>query len=270
MTLAFIPLHETLGAQVLGLDLHQPIDETTAQILRDAFSRYDLLLIRDTDISAAEQSRYGEVFGQVKVRDGIVTAVPSAEEGAQYISNSRADGILGDGELKFHQDHLFHDEPLRALMLCALEIPPSGSITKFRSGYAIYQALPPELRARAEAVTCLHAFDYERRDYDTELRFITLSSNAKTAKQPLVWRNPETGKPAVWVVGFSTAGFESMDRDEGFALVDEIWDIAEGVPDYAHQWQPGDLLLWNNLSLQHARMPFDEKERRTLRRTPLL
>ena len=39
---------------------------------------------------------------------------------------------------------------------------------------------------------------------------------------------------------------------------------------YRHKWRPGDLVLWNNRALFHARLPYDESQPRTLRRTPLL
>ncbi|WP_336964563.1 TauD/TfdA family dioxygenase [Sphingobium aquiterrae] len=270
MPITFTPLTNTLGAEVHGVNLHEPFDDETSAVLRKGFDEYNLLLIRGVDISAPEQSRYGEVFGRIEVRKGIATGAVAQEPGTQYISNTRADGILGDGELKFHQDHLFHEEPLRALMLYAMEIPDSGSQTKWRSGNAIYEALSADLRARAEAVKCLHVFDYDRKDYSVEVGFSNLSANAKTALQPLVWRSPATGKPAVWVVRFSTADFEGVSHGEGEALLDEIWQAAESVEEYVHEWKSGDLLIWNNLALQHARMPFNAEERRTLRRTPLL
>ena len=61
--------------------------------------------------------------------------------------------------------------------------------------------------------------------------------------------------------------------DEGRKLIGDIWDFAalnDADCTYVHEWAPGDLLIWDNLMLQHARMPFDPKEARTLRRTPIL
>ncbi|MDR3421739.1 MAG: SDR family NAD(P)-dependent oxidoreductase [Xanthobacteraceae bacterium] len=39
---------------------------------------------------------------------------------------------------------------------------------------------------------------------------------------------------------------------------------------YVHNWSTGDLLIWGNLLLQHARLPFDSNEPHTLRRTPII
>src|SRR3546814_15693160 len=35
---------------------------------------------------------------------------------------------------------------------------------------------------------------------------------------------------------------------------------------YCHNWRPGDLLIWDNRALQHARMNFDPAQKRTIRR----
>jgi alpha-ketoglutarate-dependent taurine dioxygenase len=38
---------------------------------------------------------------------------------------------------------------------------------------------------------------------------------------------------------------------------------------YRHQWHVGDVLVWDNIALQHGRRPFDPKEPRSLRRVQI-
>ena len=57
------------------------------------------------------------------------------------------------------------------------------------------------------------------------------------------------------------------------SLIEDIWAFAadnDGDCTYVHNWAAGDLLIWDNLMLQHARLPFDSNEPRTLRRTPIV
>ena len=270
MSISFKPILDSLGAEISGLDLHREITPEEGAALRDAFSRYHLLLMRDLDISAQEQSRFARVFGEITIRNGIATDA-QPERGTQYISNTRKDGYLGNGELKFHQDHTFHETLLRGLMLYGMEIPKSGSQTKFRSCKSMYAAMSPDQRRRAEPVKCLHLFDLEAEDYSVDIDLEKLSDRVLRAWQPLIWTNPETGDRAPWVVQWSTVDYQGIDRVGGKALLDELWEtFEEKVEEYVHDWRVGDLLLWSNRMAQHARLPFDSSEARTLRRTPLL
>jgi taurine dioxygenase len=264
------PLTSAFAAEVTGFDIHRPIDPRTAQDLRAALAKHHLLLIRAGDVTEDEQSRFGEVFGDITIRHRY--ANQGEVKKTQYVSNSRADGMLGDGEISFHQDHTFYEKPLSSIILYGLEIPESGSATKFRKTGAILNRLPPDLRAAAEAVKCLHLYNYAG-DYTKWQDPEKAPADAPRAWQPLVWTNPKTGERALWVIPISTVAFEGVTDDEGRKLLDRLWRIAAEVDrdcSYVHDWAPGDLLIWDNLMLQHARLPFDAGEARTLRRTPIL
>ncbi|HWL46462.1 MAG TPA: TauD/TfdA family dioxygenase [Sphingomonadaceae bacterium] len=269
MAMSLAPLTRSFGVEVSGLDLRDGVGADNASRLRQIFEEDGLLLFRNVDFSAEQQRRWGEIFGEVRVRPGIPTATPVREEGTQYISNSRDDGILGNGELTFHQDHLYLDQPLRGLMLYGMTIPASGSATKFRSCTAIYDALDEATARAAEGVRCLHAFDFGG-DYEKGVDPRAMTGNSSRAWQPLIWRGSPTGRPAVWVADWSIAGFDGIGPEAGAALIAAIWEQAAAVEEYRHEWRVGDLLLWNNLLAQHARLPFNTAEPRTLRRTPIL
>ncbi|MEC7574857.1 MAG: TauD/TfdA family dioxygenase, partial [Pseudomonadota bacterium] len=83
--------------------------------------------------------------------------------------------------------------------------------------------------------------------------------------------NPSTGKTAVWVNKLTTISIEDMEPNASATLIDEVQShfYDEGLA-YSHTWRSGDQILWDNLVLQHARLPFDENSRRTLRRTAIL
>lgn len=270
MTFEIQPLSKHVGAEIVGFNIHSPIDETTADRLRDAFTRHHLLLIRDPNISEDEQSSFGEVFGQIQIRHRYANV--GEVKRTQYVSNTRKDGILGDGEIIYHQDHVFYDRPLSAIMLYGIEVPKSGSATKFRSTNTILNRLPENVRTKAERVKCLHLYNYEG-DYTKWQDPSKAPADSPRAWQPLVWVNPKTGKKALWAIPISTVAFEGIAPDDGKQLLDDIWDFAaENDADctYVHEWKPGDLVIWDNLMLQHARMPFEAKEARTLRRTPIV
>jgi alpha-ketoglutarate-dependent taurine dioxygenase len=265
------PLSAAVGAEIIGFDIHAPADHAPVEQLRAAFRDHHLLLLRDPDISEAEQSRFAQIFGEITIRNRYAGGKGPANN-AQYVSNNRADGILGDGEIVYHQDHTFYDQPLTAIMLYGIEVPQSGSATKFRNTGAILQRLPRELRARADGVKCLHLYDYNG-DYTKWQDPKKASPDSPRAWHPLVWTNPKTGQQALWAIPISTVDFEGIPFDEGKDLLDQVWEFANGIDadyTYVHHWAPGDLVIWNNLMLQHARLPFNSNEPRTLRRTPIV
>jgi alpha-ketoglutarate-dependent taurine dioxygenase len=270
MALELNPLSNAVGAEVRGLDLHKPIDSETAGELRAAFLKHHLLLVRDPNVSEDEQARFGEVFGEIKIRHRYANV--GEQKKTQYVSNSRSDGILGDGEIHYHQDHTFYEKPLSAIILYGVEVPKSGSATKFRKSGSIYDKLPGEMRDKAEGVKCLHLYNYLG-DYTKWQDPSKAPADSPRAWQPLVWVNPKSGEKALWAIPISTVAFEGIPDEDGKALIEDIWNFAaenDGDCTYVHNWLPGDLLIWDNLMLQHARLPFASNEPRTLRRTPIV
>jgi alpha-ketoglutarate-dependent taurine dioxygenase len=270
MTLQIKPLSQYVGAEIGGLDLHAPISPADANELSSAFAKYHLLLIRDPKVSEDEQSAFGEVFGAIKIRHRYANV--GEVKRTQYVSNTRKDGILGDGEIHYHQDHTFYEKPLSAIILYGVQVPQSGSATKFRKSGAILDKLPAELRARAEGVKCLHLYNYEG-DYTKWQDPSKAPADSPCAWQLLIWTNPKTNEQALWAIPISTVAFEGISEEGGRQLIDDIWAFAANNDEdctHVHNWSAGDLLIWDNLMLQHARLPFDSNEPRTLRRTPIV
>jgi alpha-ketoglutarate-dependent taurine dioxygenase len=87
----------------------------------------------------------------------------------------------------------------------------------------------------------------------------------------MIWTDPATGRQALWCGWSYLTKVLDMEDDASNALVDDVMGYVDRTTAlYRHKWQPGDLILWNNRTLFHARTPFDESQPRTLRRTPLM
>ena len=270
MNLRITPLSTNVGALVEGFDLRKTADPAAAEAVREAFRRHHMLLIRQRDVSDVDQVRFAELFGKISVRH--LRANESSQSLTQFVSNSRSDGILGDGEIVFHQDHSFYNPPLTAIILYGVQIPPSGSQTKFRNAHTMFLEFPEALRARARKVRVLHLFNYQG-DYTGWQDPATAPADSPRAWQPLVWTRPGTGEEVLWLSPLSTVGFEGIGFDDGMKLIGELRAAADAIEarhTVVHTWAPGDLVIWNNLMLQHGRLPFPANEARTLRRSAIL
>jgi len=262
------PLSTHVGVEVSGVDLARPIDPTIEAALRDLLLRHHLLLFRGLDLSAADQARFARCFGETSLRELNKSA--TADKDSQFVSNTRADGIFGTGELEFHIDQLFLEQPLKALILYAVEVPETGGGTNFVDTHGVYDTLPAALRARIEGLRCRHERAYDKRT-TADWNVVDAADARPSWVHPLVWTDPRTGRRAIWVNNLTTIGIEDMEPEAGARLIAEVRShLLNETYIYRHDWAVGDLILWDNLVLQHARPPFDASAARTLRRTPIL
>ena len=115
--------------------------------------------MRDERISAVNQVDFAKIFGDIVIRQDYDVEQSAVTE-TQFVSNTREDGILGDGELAFHHDQLFQENPLKALILCGIEVPAEGGETSFVHTTRAYDAMPESVRQRLEGEPCLHLYDF--------------------------------------------------------------------------------------------------------------
>lgn len=266
--LSFRALSPVVGAEVIGLDLSRPIGAEDAEALRAAYRRHHLLLVRGQHPTTAQQTDFAGIFGRVTLREK--NTVRNAEENAQHVSNIRDDGLFGKGELDFHLDQLFQPEPLSALILTALELPSKGGDTMFVNAMAAVERMPAALRARIAALRCLNAYTFAgslAKDWNVR----DAATAGMLQEHPMLWRDPESGRHALWVNKLTTLAVVGLPPEESAALIAEVRRyLYDDTITYTHRWKVGDMVLWDNRRLQHARTPFDAAEPRTLRRTPIL
>ena len=267
-------LHPTLAREVVGLRLWEPLDEATVAELRALYAQYGVLVFRRQALSEAELAAFCALFGQLERTVRSDWASPAIPE-VTVLSNlkdgfGRPIGGLGDGELQWHSDQSYMQQPATGAALYALELPPEGGETFWVDLRAAYAGLPRQLRAKIAGKRGI--FDYTKRlaGYGRETDR-QISEEAKRLTPPvthaLVRAHPETGDRSLYLDSTTTVGIDYMDTASGLALLDEVYENAtsdEFV--YAHQWQVGDLVLWDNGFTMHRRTPFDPGARRLMKR----
>jgi taurine dioxygenase len=265
--LALRRLAPTIGAEVLGLDLRQPIDPATAQALRQAWYEHAVLLMRGQELTEDQQARYGEVFGPLALAYPT-RRLPGRHQSVMLISNIRENGkpigALPDGEMFFHSDLCYTEHPVVGTMLYSIEVPSAGGNTMFADQYAAYATLPEAVKARVDKLRATNRYDI---GYDVTIRRGRASPDAPHWTHPMVRIHPKTGRRALYVNRLMTHDVESMSEAEAEALLAPLYDHQEQrCFVYEHVWRPGDVVLWDNRCTLHARTDFSPSERRLLRR----
>src|SRR5215213_11770023 len=155
MPVEVIPTGAALGAEIRGVDLAQPLDDTTFAAIEHAYNEHGVIFFRDQHITPQQQVAFTRRFGEIAFNIfGERWSVPGAPE-IVVVSNLTEDGkpigIRRAGE-NWHSDMCYTARPPRGTMLYALETPdlfglPLGD-TELASAAAAYEALPEALRQR--------------------------------------------------------------------------------------------------------------------------
>lgn len=266
MTIEFIPLTDTIGAEVRGVDLSQTVAPDIAARLQEAWHDHVLLLFRDQALSdealkssTAWLGAMSEITMPTERRgdDDLSIALVSniLDEAGEPI------GALGDGEMWFHHDNSFTPAPDKATFLYAVELPSEGGHTLFGNGYLAYDALPEDLRKNITGRRVLQVYDYTVREKPDKSNL----DSVPHCWQPAVIRHPVTGRCALYVDRLMSAAIEGLAPAESDVLLEKLFIYMERT-DYEHAWRPGDYVIWDNRCSVHARTDFPETERRLLKR----
>jgi taurine dioxygenase len=266
VALTLTPLGPGFAAAVSDVDLRAPADDPQWDGLRAALDEHGLLVFPGQhDLGDDEHLAVAERFGPVPF-EGL--AVPQQ---VMVVSNVRPDGILGADAASFHIDFGFFHEPYWALSLYGVEIPAAGTETWFVSGVEGAATLPPALRSRLDGLSARAVLDVASPagQAGVRVRLGRLDDSYPHQVRPVLWPHRRTGRDVLAVWEQHTDALLPLGADESTALIEDLYaHLYRPEARYVHRWSGGDLVLWDNHAVQHAR-PALGAEPRTLRRVAI-
>ena len=270
------PLTPALGAEILGMDLGQALDDAGFAHLHQAFLRYQVLLFRDQDVPPGRQVAFARHFGEVQIHVMNQYHADGYPE-LYYLSNLDADGNPtgqhpDKGTLAWHTDGSWSRRTGLATVIYSDQVPESGGETWFCDMYAAWEALTPERQAELLPLRAVHNLDFSRtRRHGRDLMTEAQKRDKPPVDHPVVRTHPETGRRCLFL-GDHAEYIRGMDYDEGRALIESV--NAEAIDDsrvYRHHWREGDLIVWDNRCLLHRATEYDASTvRRVMRRCTVL
>jgi taurine dioxygenase len=269
--LTICPLSPALGASIGGVDISQPLTPKTFAAIRDTWYEYGVVCIPGQTLDEMQQVHFGEQFGELAHTQGEY-ASGKGHPAIMYITNQKEDGkyvgALPDGEMYFHSDMCYVERPSMATMLYAMVIPSAGGNTLFANMYKAYEALPGAMKQKLAGLKAVNSYEPGTAAPTSAMRTrSTPTPDARSFAQPVICTHPVTGKKSLYINRLMTEYIVGIPRDESNALLESLFDHQEQVHFiYEHRWTPGELVIWDNRCMLHARGDFNANELRKLRR----
>ncbi len=258
-----IPTGGALGADIVGLDTSKPLAAETVAQMRDAFHSHAVLRFRGQHLTKAAQVDFSRHFGDPVPHPTNTRDRDREQPEITIISNiqeqGKAVGALGNAELTFHADLVFLHTPGSISLLYCVETPDQGGDTYWSDGYAAYDSLDAETKAQIDGLGVVYV--HANPAYNPPVAPV----------HPLVCTHPETGRKMLFLSPNAAQSVTGMEDAEGRALLDRLYAHATQERFvWRHQWQSGDLIMWDNRCTMHRRDGFPQDQRRMMWRTQLL
>jgi len=294
-SLRITPLTGSLAAEIEGVDLSRELAPVVAGQIRKALAQYSVIVFRDGNGTSDEQQhRLASVFGEPQPLQlfqflGALQASISFDPGSRIATSKdttapRQSAVVRRKDLQnlglggefdgWHSDSTFTPWMPKAAVLRAEVIPPVGGDTCFSSLSAAYDALSPMMQTWLADAKSIHMVPEGFKDGinihqygpDAEARF---DAEYPPREWPIIIRHAETGRKALFVVPGYMVHLVGLKRAESHALIRFLCHhIASASFIYRHHWQPGDLVVWDEvMALHRAPDDFEPHHRRVVRVT---
>jgi taurine dioxygenase len=271
-----IPSGEALGAEIQNVDLKGLSDRDFNEV-HGAWLDHLVVRLRGQQLGVEDLIAFSRRFGDLdwapvqETGRRFVDGHPEIYVVSNVIENGVPIGSLGAGEAVWHTDMSYLENPPKASMMYALEIPPAGGDTYFCNMYRAYESLADALKQRISGFALKHDATYNSGGYVRQGLAATDDPVASAGVyHPIVRTHPETGRRALYLGRRRNAYIGGLPLAESEALLDELWSYATRDEIAWHnEWQPGDVVLWDNRCTMHRRDAFDPDSRRILYRTQI-
>ena len=273
-------LHPALGAEVVGLDLAESMDDETFQAIRDAWMKHLVLAFPKQTLSEEQQITFSQRFGALEEHHQDIIKSRSSPQ-IFRVSNVNDEGNMMSSDdpsiaqislaQRWHTDSSYRAVPSMGSILHGIEVTKEGGETCFSNMYMVYDALDPDTKRRITGCRARHDFGHL-----TKLAPVKPLTESERQAMPPVWqpmvrKHPWTGRPSLFISPIYNDAIEGMNDDEAAELLTELTEFAgreEFV--YRHRWSQGDVVMWDNRCTMHRVTPYDLNLRRVMHRNTVV
>ncbi len=264
------PTSATLGALVTDIDLAE-LDDATWTTVESAFHEFGVLIFPAQHLSEEAQGAFAARFGEIEQLAPNITTVS--------ISNQKKDGSIAGpeehatrlqrGNEGWHTDSSYMPLASKASVFSAHVVPQRGGQTEWADMRAAYDELDDETREKIANLSAYHSLYHSQAKigHEVERGAGYGFHKEESPLRPLVKVHPATGRKSLYI-GRHAYGVSGLEESESERLLDDLLSFACRPPrTYMHDWEPGDISVWDNRCVLHRACPYDYSEARVMRHT---
>lgn len=268
-----------VGVEVSGFDITRPLHEDIAAELVALWNEHGILLFRNQDVNPENQIAFSRIFGELELHPLKTTTSEEYPELFMLVNDPEKEKFMTAsyqgqevvGRLDWHMDLHYTGKPNRGALLRAVVCAEEDGMTGFGDLALAYEALDKETQDLLQTIEVTYAFSMQRR----HMRYVNLAGyepgpfsprkpadinfpNFPEVAYPAVVTHPVTGRKVLEIceqflermVAPHRAG---LSNDQAVDLLQHLVEHTRRPEfHYFHQWQPGDMVLWDNWRAMHC------------------
>ncbi len=279
-----IPSGKILGATIAGLDLARSLREADFNTVRGALGDYGVLRFPKQQLTAQQLVDFSARFGKLEINVANSYQEPGLPQ-IMILSNMVENGKpigLSDAGQSWHTDMSYSKTIAFANVLYGIKIPRRDGKTlgntEFCNMHAAYDGLPDELKHKLEGKTVLHDFNkfwemMRREKGSTRPPLTDAQRRAKPpVSHPIFLTHPLTGRKVLYAnPGYAMRINELPGKESDDILAFLFTHQTQPAYRYAHTWEEGDLMLWEDIGTIHnAVADYRADEHRLIKRCQVM
>jgi alpha-ketoglutarate-dependent taurine dioxygenase len=240
------PLEPTIGAEISGVDISQPISDQVRDEIRSILLQYKVVFFRDQPLNVDQQAAFAARFGKLYThpntsRNEKIASIHriAAADFAKYERVKDETTI----EAGFHTDTSWRLVPTWGAVLRAVNLPDVGGDTIWVDAGAAYEGLSDELKTRLEGLHVTH-------DFRAALNRV--GHDYPIVAHPVVRTHRDTERKVLWVNFTQRPHIIGVDLAEGRELLQAVLAQYQ-KPEFQvrFSWRPNSVAFWDNRAAVH-------------------
>ncbi len=285
----FRSITTTMGNEITGIDLTQPVSDADKKAIKDAFDEAGVLVFRGQQMTKQSLIDATDILGDLELHpmegardpENPKITIIAARGTSDEVDSSDGETIIG--RTPWHVDLCYTTTPCRGALFYGCRLPPEGGETGFVDAAGAYDALDESMKERIDNLHVVQSWRYsmtipmivdnptfKNKDGSRSAQIEQYSEKFPDVIYPLVTRHPISGRKVLNAPPEYASDIVELPGSAGWALLDEVMAHATQPKFiYWHHYLEGDVVAWDNWRVYHAAAGSKAKYGRLMWRTTI-
>ena len=240
------PLEPTIGAEIGGVDISQPISDAVRDEIRATLLKFKVVFFRDQHLNPDQHAAFAARFGKLYTHPNTTRDEKIAQIHKIAAADFKKYERVNDPttiEAGYHTDTSWRLVPTWGAVLRAVHLPEVGGDTIWVDAAAAYEGLPEDVKTRLADRHVTH-------DFRPALNRVGL--DYPIVAHPVVRTHRETGAKILWVNFTQRPHIIGVDLDESRELLQIVLaQYQKPERQVRFSWRPNSVAFWDNRAAVH-------------------